>query len=136
MTKLLITMLLSLIIPTVADAPIRPISVSLPTLFQIRAATKVVASWYGRSFHNAKTASGAKFSKFGLSAAHRTLPFHTILHLRNPSNNREVKVIILDRGPFILTRDLDVSQQAAWKLGYMSQGIASIEIISITLPNN
>lgn len=73
--------------------------------------------WQGK-----KTASGERFNPHGLSAAHRTLPFGTILNLRNPKNNKTVTVRINDRGPFIKGRHLDISLGAANALNFRGVG--------------
>lgn len=85
-----------------------------------------VASWYGRDFHGKKTASGERFSMKELTAAHRTLPFGTILKVTNLSNNQSVQVRVNDRGPFIKSRVLDLSYAAAKILGYVGQGSTNV----------
>ena len=71
------------------------------------------ASWYGHGFHNRKTASGKRFDQDALMAAHRTLPFGTILKVTNIANNKSCIVEITDRGPFVKNRIIDVSRGAA-----------------------
>ncbi len=70
------------------------------------------ASWYGKQFHNRKTASGERYDMFGYSAAHRKLPFGTILRVTNPENNKSILVRINDRGPFVRSKVIDLSYQA------------------------
>ena len=65
-------------------------------------------SFYGRKFHGRKTASGARFDKHALTAAHRTLPFGTRLKVTNLSNGKSVIVTVNDRGPFAHGRILDL----------------------------
>jgi rare lipoprotein A len=65
-----------------------------------------VVSWYGANFHGKETASGEIFNMNALTAAHKTMPFGTILKVTNPSNKRSVVVRINDRGPFVDGRDL------------------------------
>jgi len=81
------------------------------------------ASWYGKEFHGRKTASGRRFNMYDYVAAHRTLPFGTILLVKNLRNGREVRVEVVDRGPFVRGRDLDLSYGAAKKLGMLGEGI-------------
>jgi len=78
-------------------------------------AAKVKAPWYGPGFHGKKTASGERFNKNALTAAHRSYPFGTKLRLTY--KGKSVIVRINDRGPFIKSRQLDMSQAAARKLG-------------------
>lgn len=90
------------------------------------------ASWYGNQFQGKKTASGAPFDMNAFTAAHKTLPFGTIVRVMNLSNGNTVNVKINDRGPFTTKRIIDLSHAAAKKIGMINSGIAevSIEIIS------
>ncbi len=81
------------------------------------------ASWYGPKFHGRKTASGARFNMHDYIAAHRTLPLGTILLVKNLKNGKTVKVKVLDRGPFVRGRQLDLSRAAAEKLGMFGDGV-------------
>jgi rare lipoprotein A len=74
----------------------------------------VVASWYG-SGH--RTASGAPFNVYGMTAAHRTLPFGSQVMVSNPKNGRSVSVVINDRGPFTHGVTLDLARGAAQAIG-------------------
>src|SRR6185369_1178516 len=76
------------------------------------------ASWYGHGFHNRKTASGKKFNQNALMAAHRTLPFGTLVKVTNTANNRSCVVEITDRGPYAKNRIIDLSRSAAQELGF------------------
>ena len=78
---------------------------------------KGVASWYGPGFHGRKTASGERFDTTELTAAHLSLPFGTKLLVRNERNGKEVVVRVNDRGPYIKSRIIDLSQAAARALG-------------------
>jgi cytochrome oxidase assembly protein ShyY1 len=86
----------------------------------------MVASYYGPGFHGKKTASGEVFNSFDYTAAHKSLPFGTILKITNPDNNKSCMVRVNDRGPFIDGRDLDVSEQVAYELGMIKQGVAQL----------
>jgi len=81
------------------------------------------ASWYGAKFHGRRTASGTRFNMHDYVAAHRTLPLGTVLIVRNLKNGRSVKVKILDRGPYVKGRHLDLSYAAAKKLGMLNDGV-------------
>ena len=73
-----------------------------------------LASYYAEPYHGRKTASGEVFDTYqGLTAAHRTLPFNTMVRVTNKTNGREVDVRINDRGPFIDGRVIDLSLVAA-----------------------
>lgn len=86
------------------------------------------ASWYGGQFHGRRTASGENYDKYALTAAHKTLPFGTIVRVRSLKLGREVDVRINDRGPFSPGRVIDVSQAAAEALGLMGAGVAEVSL--------
>jgi len=91
------------------------------------------ASWYGGKFHGRKTASGERYDMYEMTAAHRTLPFGTLVEVRNPQNGRAVVVRINDRGPFAKDRILDVSYAAASELGLVGPGTAWVELYAAPL---
>ena len=84
------------------------------------------ASWYGPRFHGRRTASGERFDMNALTAAHRTLPFGTLVRVRNTTNGREVIVRINDRGPWIRDRVIDLSKAAAQSLDLLQTGRAYV----------
>lgn len=84
------------------------------------------ASWYGGKFHGRKTASGERFDKWDMTAAHKKLPFGTKLIVTNPRNGKSVKVRINDRGPFIKGRMIDLSRGAASKIGLLERGVGKV----------
>ena len=86
------------------------------------------ASWYGGQFHGRPTASGESYDKYALTAAHRTLPFGTIVRVRSLALGREVDVRINDRGPFSSDRVIDVSRAAAEALGLIGAGVAEVSL--------
>lgn len=86
------------------------------------------ASWYGPGFHGRRTANGEIFDKEAKTAAHRTLPFGTLVRVRNLDNGREVVVRINDRGPFARGRILDLSEAAARVLGMVESGTARVRL--------
>ena len=97
-----------------------------------RSSIKGVASWYGKGFHGRKTASGVRFDQDAMMAAHKTLPFGTILRVTNLSNHRSCYVEVTDRGPYIKGREVDLSRAAARELGFTNAGTAhvSMEVVN------
>lgn len=87
-----------------------------------------IASYYGRGFHGRRTASGEVFDMYGLTAAHRTLPFGTRIRVTNLHNGRTVVVRVNDRGPFVKNRILDLSYAAAREIGIIATGTAKVKI--------
>ena len=94
----------------------------------VSAQDKGKASYYAHRFQGKKTSSGIPYHKDSLTCAHRSLPFGTLLRVRNPINNKEVIVSVTDRGPRSKNRLIDLSYAAAKQLGIIRQGIAPIEI--------
>lgn len=91
-----------------------------------------IGSWYGRKFHGQRTSSGERYDMYAMSAAHTTLPIPSYARVTNLANGRSVIVRINDRGPFHSGRIIDLSYTAAFKLGYVGAGSASVEVESIT----
>ncbi len=89
------------------------------------------ASWYGGELQGRKTASGEIFDMYGMTAAHRTLPFGTVLRVTNLENSRSITVKVNDRGPFVRDRAIDVSYGAARELGFVSQGTATVRFEAV-----
>jgi rare lipoprotein A len=89
------------------------------------------ASWYGWQFHGRRTASGEVFDMNELTAAHRELPFGTLLRVTNTRNGSSVVVKINDRGPFVEGRILDLSKAAADVIGMGGSGVVwvALEIV-------
>ncbi len=90
------------------------------------------ASYYGNEFHGRKTANGEIYDKNKISAAHKSLPFGTMVKVRNLSNNREIVVRINDRGPFVSGRVIDLSYAAAKELDMLRDGVIDVEITIIS----
>ncbi len=86
------------------------------------------ASWYGPGFNGKKTASGETFNMNKLTAAHRTLKFGTIVRVTNLKNNKQVEVVINDRGPVSKSRIIDLSKKAAKELNIIDSGVAKVKI--------
>lgn len=105
----------------------KPIAV-IPKQFNAILEYKGMASWYGPGFHGNRSASGEVFNQDALTAAHRNLPFGTLVRVTNLDNNLSVVVRINDRGPFIGNRIIDLSAGAARVLGLISSGVAPVRV--------
>jgi rare lipoprotein A len=93
-----------------------------------------IASWYGPPFHGRAAADGEIYDMETLVAAHRVLPFNTWLRVTNLANNKSVKVRVIDRGPFVDGRILDLSKAAARDIGLLGPGIGKIRLEVIAAP--
>lgn len=89
------------------------------------------ASYYAAKFHGRRTASGETFDNRAMTAAHRSLPFGSLVRVTNPANGQSVVVRINDRGPFTRGRVIDVSRAAAEELGMVARGHATVELTLI-----
>lgn len=89
---------------------------------------KGTASWYGKPYHGRKTSNGERYNMNKLTAAHKTLPFGTVVEVVNQDNGRRVKVRINDRGPFVRGRIIDLSRKAAKQIGLYESGIAKVAL--------
>ena len=94
---------------------------------------KGLASWYGREFHGRKTASGEKFDMYNMTAAHKTLPFGTIVKVTSIKTGKQIKVMINDRGPYKNGRIIDLSYAAGRELGILASGEASVGVTVLKL---
>jgi len=92
-----------------------------------------IASWYGKKFHGQRTSIGEIYDMYGMTAAHPTLPIPSYARVTNPANGKSVIVRINDRGPFLHERIMDLSYVAAYKLGYINNGSAEVEVESIAV---
>ena len=90
-----------------------------------------LASWYGKRYHGQKTSSGEVYDMYQMTAAHPTLPIPSYARVTNAKNGKSVVVRINDRGPFRAGRVIDLSYVAAYKLGYIQAGEATVEVESI-----
>jgi len=86
------------------------------------------ASYYGRKHDGKLTAEGKLFDRMEFTAAHRTLPFGTIVRVTNLANGRMIKARIADRGPHIRGRIIDLSAAAARELGMQRRGLARVRV--------
>ncbi len=93
-----------------------------------------IASWYGPGFQGNHTANGEIYDMNGISAAHKTLPFGTIVKVVDLETGKSVVVRINDRGPFIEGRIIDLSKGAAEKLGIIDKGITRVGLRILRWP--
>ncbi|MDQ2713055.1 MAG: septal ring lytic transglycosylase RlpA family protein [Acidobacteriota bacterium] len=93
-----------------------------------------VASWYGIPYHGRPAADGEIYDMETLVAAHRTMPFNTWLKVTNLANNETVNVRVIDRGPFVNGRILDLSKAAARSIHLLGPGIGQVRIEVIASP--
>lgn len=91
------------------------------------------ASWYGPRFHGRLTANGEIYDQMAYTAAHKSLPFGTMLRLTNEKNNKSVVVRINDRGPYIPGRQIDLSKQVAMDLGTYNKGVVKLKVEQIKI---
>ena len=87
-----------------------------------------LASWYGPGFHGKRTANGEVYDMYALTAAHKELPFGSVVEVRNHDNGRTVRVRINDRGPFVRGRIIDLSRSAAEEIDLVRTGIAKVTV--------
>ena len=89
---------------------------------------EATASYYADEFHGRPTSSGELFDMNAFTAAHKSLPFGTLLEVTNLENGRKVVVRVNDRGPFVPNREIDVSKRAAQDLDMLRSGVAKVSI--------
>jgi rare lipoprotein A len=97
-------------------------------------AERGLASWYGHPYHGRAAADGEIYDMETMVAAHRTLPFQTRVRVRNLSNDKTVDVRIIDRGPFIQGRVIDLSHAAAKEIDLIGPGVGQVEVTVIGTP--
>jgi rare lipoprotein A len=95
-----------------------------------------VASWYGHPYHGRAAANGEIYDMEQMTAAHRTLPFNTWVRVYDLDNNKTTEVRIIDRGPFIDGRIIDLSHAAAQEIAMIGPGVARVRIEVIRTPPN
>jgi rare lipoprotein A len=87
-----------------------------------------IASWYGRHWHGRLTASGERYNMYAMTAAHKTLPLGSYVHVKNLDNGKTAVVRINDRGPYVRGRIIDMSYAGAQKIGIVETGTARVRI--------
>jgi rare lipoprotein A len=93
-----------------------------------------LASWYGHPYHGRPAADGEIYDMETMVAAHRTLPFDTWVRVYDLDNNKTVEVRIIDRGPFVDGRIIDLSHAAARAIDMIGPGTANVRMEVITVP--
>jgi rare lipoprotein A len=86
------------------------------------------ASWYGVPFHGRRASNGEVYDMHKLTAAHRTLPFDTVVRVTNLSNGKSTVVRITDRGPFVDNRIIDLSMAAAREIDSIGPGVVPVRL--------
>ncbi|HLY17521.1 MAG TPA: septal ring lytic transglycosylase RlpA family protein [Bryobacteraceae bacterium] len=113
-----------------APSPIPPIIPGVPP----ESGETGIASWYGNPFHGRASASGEIYDMEQMTAAHRTLPFGTLVRVHNLDNQKTVDVRINDRGPFVDGRVIDLSHAAARTIEMIGPGTAHVQLEILTQP--
>ncbi|NET48434.1 MAG: septal ring lytic transglycosylase RlpA family protein [Merismopedia sp. SIO2A8] len=106
---------------SISGLPVQPVRVARSTF-------SGMASWYGPGFHGRTSASGERFNQNAMTAAHRTLPFGTIVEVTNLNTGVSTIVRINDRGPYSHGRVIDLSAAAARAIGMMNSGVAPVSV--------
>lgn len=99
-----------------------------PTVAHVNDTFTGVASWYGPKFHAKKTSNGETYNMYAYTAAHKTLPMNTMVKVENIENGKNVIVRINDRGPFVKSRIIDLSNVAAHKIDMVKKGTAKVKL--------
>lgn len=94
------------------------------------------ASWYGPTFQGRTTANGELYDMSALTAAHPSLPFGSLVRVINTRNSKSVVVRINDRGPYVGNRDMDLSYQAADKIGLIGRGVSRLRMELLEVPQS
>jgi rare lipoprotein A len=120
--------LLLVVVGLAGCSSLRPESTAVRTPGQPTFTQTGVASWYGRAHQGRRTADGERFDMHAMTAAHRTLPFDTIVRVTNLDTGKVVKVRINDRGPYVSGRIIDLSAKAAEALDIREDGTANVRL--------
>jgi rare lipoprotein A len=90
------------------------------------------ASWYGAPFNGRRASNGEIYDMYKLTAAHRTLPFETVVRVTNLNNGKSTTVRITDRGPFVENRIIDLSLAAAREIESIGPGVVPVRVEVLT----
>ena len=112
---------------TSVSGQVKKVSYS-PVSAKAKFASSGVASYYGPGFHGRRTANGERFDMHAMTAAHRTLPFGTLIKVTNLSNGKSTIVRVNDRGPYVGNRVIDLSVAAAKEIGSTHSGTARVNL--------
>ncbi len=99
-----------------------------PTKVRVGEKFTGISSWYGPDFDGKATSSGEIYDMHALTAAHKTLPMNTVVKVTNLENGKNVVVRINDRGPFVGTRIIDLSNKAAHAIDMVDKGTARVHL--------
>lgn len=113
--------------PTMKPYEIRGIKY-YPTVVNVGDILHGNASWYGPDFHGKSTSNGETYNMYDMTAAHKTLPMNTIVKVTNKNNGKSTVVRINDRGPFVETRIIDLSNTAARNIDMVGVGTAPVKV--------
>jgi len=113
--------------PTMRPYTVRGIKY-YPTVVSVGDTFRGNASWYGPDFHGKLTSNGETYNMYDMTAAHKTLPMNTIVKVTNLRNGLSTVVRINDRGPFVSTRIIDLSNKAAHKIDMVGTGTAPVKL--------
>jgi rare lipoprotein A len=106
----------------------------MPTAVPVGYTEEGIASWYGIPYHGRRAADGEIYDMETLVAAHRLMPFNTWLRVTNVANSKSVNVRVIDRGPFVPGRIIDLSKAAARDIGLLGPGIGQVRLEVIAAP--
>jgi rare lipoprotein A len=107
---------------------------AIPAPPRVLPAETGLASWYGYPYHGRAAADGEIYDMETLTAAHRTLPFGTRVRVTNVSNQKTVEVRIIDRGPFVDGRIIDLSHAAAEAIDLIGPGVSQVRLDILAMP--
>jgi rare lipoprotein A len=107
--------------PVPVEEPTKPAEKGVPTQTGL-------AAYYHATFQGRRTANGESFDHNALTAAHKTLPFGTLVRVINLNNNRSVIVRVNDRGPMQKNRVIDLTRRAARELGFLARGMTRVTV--------
>lgn len=120
--------LITLVLFFTSSCAVLPERISRPVLKRGLSTERGMASWYGRDFHGRRTANGEIYNMYGNSAAHKTLPFGTVVSVENLDNGKTLTTRINDRGPFVRGRIIDLSYGAAKEIRMIGPGVARVRV--------
>jgi rare lipoprotein A len=95
-----------------------------------------IASWYGVPYHGRRASNGEVYDMYKFTAAHRTLPFNTVVRVTNLGNEKQVDLRIIDRGPFVDDRIIDLSLAGARAIDMVGPGTARVKVEIVSAPGN
>ncbi len=108
----------------------------LPAQLPVGYVEEGIASWYGIPYNGRRAADGEIYDMETLVAAHKLMPFNTWLRVTNLSNGKVVNVRIIDRGPFVEGRIIDLSKAAAREINMLNAGISRVRLEVIAAPRD